>query len=169
MKDLIILAGAPGSGKSTVGELLREEHGFPLIDFGWLRQGHLNNQWSNASQEEEQMAFENLIFTIKNYWQHGYRNLVVTDLQEDKVKALAEVFNQKNYVVVTLVISDDTELKRRVLGERDSGFKNTDEAIQWNTELKLRPLFPHEHRIDNTHNNPKKTVKEIADLINFSK
>ena len=62
MKDLIILAGAPGSGKSTIGELLREKQGFPLIDFGWLRQGHLDDRWSNATPEEEQMAFENLVF-----------------------------------------------------------------------------------------------------------
>ena len=64
MKDLIIISGAPGSGKSSIGVLLRKQHGFPLIVFGWLRQGHLDDKWSNATADEEGMAFENLIFII---------------------------------------------------------------------------------------------------------
>ena len=70
-------------------------NGFVLIDFGWLRGGHLDNKWSNANPKEEEMAFENLLFIIKNYWQHGYKNVIVTDLREDKVVTLAEIFKDK--------------------------------------------------------------------------
>jgi adenylate kinase family enzyme len=164
MKDLIVLAGAPGSGKSTIGELLREQQGFPLIDFGWLRQGHLDNKWSNATPEEEEMAYENLIFIVKNYWKHGYKNIIVTDLRDDKVKRLPETFRDKNCIIISLIITDDEELKNRVLGERDSGFKNVEEATEWNRDLISRPLWPHEHKIDNTHKDPVKTVKEILEL-----
>ena len=165
MKDLIIISGAPGSGKSTIGELLREQHGFPLIDFGWLRQGHLDDKWSNATAEEEGMAFENLIFIIKNYWRHGYKNIVVTDFQDNKVVALAETFKEKDCIIVSLIIADDKELKKRILGERDSGFKNVEEAIVWNKNLKSRPALSNEYKVDNTHNNPAKTVKEILELL----
>ena len=167
MKDLIILGGAPGSGKSTIGELLREQQGFPLIEFGWLRQGHLNNQWSNASDEEEQMAFENLIFIfiINNYWKRGYKNIIVTDLQEDAIKTLAETFKDKKYKIISLVISDDEELKKRVLGERDSGFRNVQEATEWNRELIERESLPSETKIDNTHNDPVVTVQKILEII----
>ena len=165
MKDLIILAGAPGSGKSTIGELLREKQGFPLIDFGWLRQGHLNNKWSNVSSEEEQMAFENLNFIIKNYWQHGYKNVIVTDLQDDKITAFAETIKETDYIIVSLIITEDVELKKRILGERDSGFKNVERSIEWNKSLQSRLTLPNEYKIDNTHNNPAKTVKEILELV----
>ena len=165
MKDLIILSGAPGSGKSTIGELLREKQGFPLIDFGWLRQGHLDDKWSNATPEEEQMAFENLIFVIKNYWQHGYKNIIVNDLKADKVATLAKTFKEKNYIIVSLIITDDEELKRRVLGERDSGFKNVEAAVEWNKTLRSMPPVPNEYKIDNTRNDPVKTAKEISELL----
>ncbi len=165
MKDLIILSGAPGSGKSTIGELLREKQGFPLIDFGWLRQGHLDDKWSNATPEEEQMAFENLVFVIKNYMHHRYKNIIVTDLRDDKVTTLAETFKEKNYIIVSLIIVDDKELKKRILGERDSGFKNVEAAIEWNKSLKSRPTLPNEYKIDNTHNDPAKTIKEILELV----
>lgn len=165
MKDLIILAGAPGSGKSTIGELLREKEGYPLIDFGWLRQGHLNNTWSNATPEEEEMALENLTFIIKNYWKHGYKNLVVTDLQDERVAFLAERFKESKYIIISLVISNDEELRKRVLGERDSGFRNVEAALKWNRNLKSRPALANEYRVDNTHNDPLKTMQEIVALI----
>lgn len=165
MKDLIIISGAPGSGKSTIGELLREKQGFPLVDFGWLRQGHLDNKWSNASPEEERMAFENLNFIIKNYWRHGYKNVIVTDFRDDKLATVAETFKETDYIIVSLIITEDAELKKRISGERDSGFKNIDEAIEWNKSLKSRPTLPNEHKIDNTHNDPAKTAKEILELV----
>jgi len=165
MKDLIIFSGAPGSGKSTIGELLREQKGCPLIDFGWLRSGHLNNTWSNASVEEENMAFENLIFVIKNYFKHGYKNIVVNDFKEDKVELLADTFKEKDLVIISLVVNDDNELRKRVLGVRDSGFKNAEAAVEWNLNVKNRPLLPNEHKIDNTHNNPEKTILEILSYI----
>jgi len=164
MKDLIILAGAPGSGKSTIGEILREKEGFPLVEFGWLRQGHLDNIWSNTSPEEEQMARENLLFVLNNYWRHGYKNIVVTDLTEIQVTSLAETYKEKDYVITSLTISNDDELKKRVLGERDSGFRNVDAALTWNKALRDRPLLKHEYKIDNTHNDPRETAKAIANL-----
>ncbi|OHA01564.1 MAG: hypothetical protein A3C11_02415 [Candidatus Sungbacteria bacterium RIFCSPHIGHO2_02_FULL_49_12] len=165
MKDLIILGGAPGSGKSTIGELLREQESFVLIDFGWLRQGHLDNKWSNATPEEEEMAFENLVFIVRNYWRHGYKNIIVTDLLEDRITVLVETFKDSDYIIVSLVIMDGEELKNRVLGERDSGFKNVEEATEWNRGLISRPPRPYEHKIDNTHRDPAKIVKEILELL----
>jgi len=165
MKDLIILAGAPGSGKSTVGELLRENEGYALIDFGWFRQGHLDNLWSNVTPAEESMTWENLIFIIRNYWKYGYKNVVVTDLLDEKVAILAETFKDKDLIIVSLIISDDQELKNRVLGDRDSGFKNFDEAIEWNKKLISRPALRNEYKIDNTKNDPAKTAKEIVQLV----
>lgn len=165
MKDLIILAGAPGSGKTTVGELLREKEGYTLIDFGWLRQGHLNNVWSNASDEEEVMAWENLISIINNYWRHGYKNIIVTDLREKRVVSLAGTFKGKKCAIITLIISDDAELKKRVLGERDSGFKDVEAALEWNRRLKSRPALANEYMVDNTRNDPVKTIQEILEIL----
>jgi len=38
MKDIIIIYGAPGSGKTTVAELLQDKLQSPYVDFGWLRE-----------------------------------------------------------------------------------------------------------------------------------
>ncbi len=123
------------------------------------------NKWSNVSDEEEKMALENLIFIINNYWKHGYKNIVATDFQEDVIKTLAETFKDKKCKIISLVITDDEELKKRVLGERDSGFKNVEDATEWNRKLIERKLLPNETKIDNSHNDPALTVQKILEII----
>lgn len=164
MKDLIILGGAPGSGKSTVGELLREEAGFTLIEFGLLRQGHLNNAWTNKSSEEESMAFENLVFIINNYLKHGYHNILVTDLRNEKMSILREMFEERNIAAIYLTLSDDEELKKRVLGERDSGFRNIEAALEWNERLKSYEPQSNEFKIDTTNTTPQETAQKIVEI-----
>ncbi len=66
-RDLIVIAGAPGSGKTTVSDLLYAELKSPYIDFGDVRNFHLDWGWTNQSPREEQMSFENLIYILKNY------------------------------------------------------------------------------------------------------
>jgi len=80
--DLIVIAGAPGSGKTTVADLLHGTLKSPYIDFGYIREFHLDQEWKDANPQEEQMSFENLVHIIKNYISYGYNNIVVTDLQD---------------------------------------------------------------------------------------
>lgn len=165
MEDIIIFSGAPGSGKTTVAEQLQQETKSPLIDFGDLRAWHLNFDWSNANAEEEEMAFENLIFVLKNYLKHGYKNIIVTDLKDERAPKLVENLKDVKTIIISLILSDEEGLKKRVLAERNSGFKNVDEALRRNKEIMTRELFPNEHRIDNSHNEPEKTVKEILNIL----
>jgi adenylate kinase family enzyme len=160
---LIIFAGAPGSGKTTICELLQKELNSPLIDFGYLREWHLDPKWKNANAKEEQMAFENLVYVLKNYIKNGYRNILVNDLMEDKVAKLAKIF--QNRIIISLVLDESVLRKRVVNPKRDSGFRDVEKAVKWNTQLKKRKLLENEIRVDNSHSNPKKTVKELLLIL----
>ena len=166
MKDLIIIAGAPGSGKTTIAKLLKEKLDSPYIDFGWLREFHLDHEWKKANDIEEKMSFENLVSILKNYTSYNYENVIVTDLLDKRVEEIPELFKNNKYIIISLLIDSDEELKKRVIGERDSGFKNAEAAIEWNNELKNRGTLANEHKIDNSHNDPNKTVAKIIELIN---
>jgi adenylate kinase family enzyme len=165
MKDVIIISGAPGSGKTTVAKLLKEKLQSPYVDLGWLREFHLDREWKQANEKEERMSFENLVSILKNYIKNDYRNVIVTDLRDSKVREIPRSFEKDNFIIFSLTIETDEELQKRVLGERDSGFKNVEEALRWNKDLKKRQLLPNEHKIDNSHNDPGKTVQEILKLI----
>jgi chloramphenicol 3-O-phosphotransferase len=164
MVDFIFVNGAPGAGKSSVCGLIQQDKSWPSIDFGCLRVFHLDRQWSNASAEEEQMSFENLIFILKNYHRYGYKNVLVNDLKDERLQHLSKYLPNEEfkYLLVTLAVSDDEILKLRVLEPtRDSGFRNYERAIEWNRILVKRELYRDEVRLDNTN----MTVKETADRV----
>jgi adenylate kinase len=160
MKDLIVIAGAPGSGKTTVGELLHARLQSVYIDFGDLRVWHLDREWKKASQDEEAMSFENLIFVVNNYVRHEYKNVIVTDLKDEKVQQIPGVFQNLDFVIFSLFVETDEEISRRV-AVRNSGFKNVNAAVAWNRALINRACVANEYKIDNTHNDPQKTLDVI--------
>ena len=145
--DLIVIAGAPGVGKSTVSDALARSLGSPYLEFSVLRQPHLDPEWSNASPAEHEMAWENLQFIVRNYLKYGYRNVVVTDLREERVRQVAEVFGDLDYRIVTLVMADEAELRRRV-GARVDGFVNVKAAVDWNAAVRARPRLQREAKIE---------------------
>jgi broad-specificity NMP kinase/ubiquinone/menaquinone biosynthesis C-methylase UbiE len=166
MVDFIFIAGSPGCGKTTISNLLKDKlNNPPMIDFGWIREFHLDREWKNANKEEEQMSFENLTFILKNYKKYGYKNVIVTDLVEDMVRQIPKLFSKENYIIIRLIVKNDNELKKRVLGERDSGFKNFRKAILLNKSMQKRKLLKNEIGIDNTHNDPMKTLTEVLEII----
>lgn len=149
MADVVVVAGAPGSGKSTFCGYAQERLGCPRINLGWLRQFHLRPDWSNANDDERLMAFENLVFIVKNYHKHGFGNILVEDLQEDQVELISDSLAGLNCRFVTLYIGDDGELRRRVLDEtRDSGFRDVERAVTWNRRVMERVLRPGEIKVD---------------------
>jgi len=167
MTDFIFIAGSPGSGKTTISNLLKTKlKNPPMLDFGRIREFHLDKEWKNADKKEEQMSFENLVFILKNYVKHGYKNILVNDLQDFRIEQIPKEFSRYDYAIISLVVKDDDELKNRVLGERDSGFKDFKKALSWNKKIIERKNLKNEFKVNNTHRDPRKTVDTILGLLN---
>lgn len=159
---LFFIGGSPGTGKTTISKLLRDKLNSPYIDFGCLREFHLDRKWKNANEIEEQMAFDNLVFMLKNYIKNDYKNVIVTDLLEKRIAQIQDLFQPNEYKIFTLIVSDDEELKRRVLEPtRDSGYRNFTEAIAWNARESSRSEHSNEVKIDTMN----KTPEEVIDII----
>jgi adenylate kinase len=166
MPSLIFIGGAPGSGKTTISRLLHEKFQSAMIDFGTLREFHLDNLWTKESEQEEQMAFENLVFILQNYIRNRYQNVIVNDLKDFRLQQIPELFAGDDYLIVTLVLSDDEVLRARVLDPaRDSGFRDVERALVWNRAVIERAPVRNEYKLDNTVNRPEETAQEIIDLI----
>ena len=166
MVDFIFIAGSPGSGKTTISNLLKAKlKNPPMIDFGWIREFHLDREWKNANKKEEQTSFENLVFILKNYVKQGYRNIIVNDLQDFRIEQIPNKFSKYNYAIISLIVKDNDELKNRILGERDSGFKDVKTALSWNKKIIERKNLKNEFKVDNAHTNPGKTVNTILTIL----
>jgi adenylate kinase len=167
MLDLIVIAGAPGSGKTTICNILKEKLDSPMITYGHIRGFHLNSSWSNMTSLDDEMTFENIRFIIGNYLKNNYRNIIINDFEDFRIKQISQIYSNLKYAIFTLYVDNDLELKSRVLNEsRDSGFRDYNRAIEWNKIIKERLVNSNEFIIDNTSKDCQIAVNEILKMIN---
>jgi adenylate kinase family enzyme len=162
MKDFIFIAGAPGSGKSSVAKTLQEKLDCPLFEFGWIPEFRNTGTKVISYTEEESLAFENLVLVAKNYAKHGFKNVVITDLNNDYIERLPKIFNDYDFAIYTLRVRDEETLKQRVLdGSRTSEYRDWEKALEINNTLQNRSAFQNEVFIDVDG----QSVDDIADRI----
>ena len=168
MKDLIFIAGAPGSGKSTIAKALHEKFGTPMFEFGWIPEFQNTGSRTLSYTEEESLSFENLVLVVKNYAKHGFKNVIITDLNNDFIAQLPELFKDYDFAIYTLRLEDDNLLKSRVLDEsRSSGYRDWEKALKINSELKNREPLKNETFIDIATLSVEQVVEQIcAELDN---
>jgi len=165
---IIIIHGAPGSGKSTTAKLLHERLRSPWFEFGWIPEFRNLNPHTEISWEQEaEISFENLVLVVKNYIRHGFKNIIITDINFDsQIICLPDVFSGFEYRLFTLYATDDT-LKSRILSRNNGNtFKDWESSIKSNKLLTTRPLLQNESRICTEHINAmevaNKIIKELS-------
>ncbi len=166
--DLIIVHGSPGNGKTTLAQELHKALESPWFEFGWIPEFTNKNPYTKISQkEEEQMSFENLVLVCKNYIKHGYKNIIISDLDDIRMLDINEVFNGYNYVIISLYSEDDDTIKERIL-TRDNGnsYKNWEESIGINKLIKNRRTLPNEYRIRSDIHSPQHIRDEVLRILN---
>lgn len=149
MKDFIFIAGAPGSGKSTVAAALQKKLNSPLFEFGWIPEFRNRGAETIGYVEEEVFAFENLTLVTKNYAKHGFKNVIITDLNNHFVEDIPKTFAGYDFSIFTLRLKDEETLKTRVLNEtRSSAYRDSAEAVRINQSLFNRSAYQNEILID---------------------
>lgn len=162
MRDLIFIAGAPGTGKSSVAGELQKKLGSPCFEFGWIPEFRQRGSETIPYKEEEGIAFENLVLIAKNYVKHGFSNIIITDLEDARILELHKHFKDCNYTLFTLTVSDDELLKSRILhDDRSSKYRDWESALVINKKILSRQLLPKESRIDSTNKSVSAIVEEI--------
>ena len=161
-KEVIVIAGALGTGKSSVVKVLQEKLQSPCFEFGWIPEFRKKNGKEISYEEEEELAFENLHLVVKNYIKHGFRNIILSDFEDKRIVNLHDLYADTDYILFTLFVSDDELLKKRVLNEsRSSEYRDYKEAIRINVRISKHELLPNEIKIDTTNI----SVEEVVDKI----
>jgi hypothetical protein len=136
----------------------------PYIEFSELRAFHLDRAWPNTSPEEEALSFLHLVYIVRSYLNHGYgRPIIVTDFTDERLVAAAGSFSDLTYIILTLTASDEIIAQR--VRDRNSGFTNIQEAVEWNREVKNRPPVCRELRLDNSTMDAGQTVDAALNLV----
>lgn len=166
MADLIFIAGAPGVGKSSIAHLLHAETKGPLFEFGWIPEFRIKGNAEIPYEEEEALSFENLVLVLKNYLKHGFKNIVVTDLEDRRILELDKIFVGKLYKIITLTIGDDEALKTRVTStSRENDYRDFEKAIAINRAILARSFLQNEVRVDTTNRSIEEIFNEVKTLL----
>ena len=163
MKDIIFIAGAPGSDKSTIAKILRSRLGSPLFEFGWIPEFRNTGEGKISYSEEASLAFENLTLVTKNYVKHGFKNIIITDLDNEFIQQIPELFKDYDFMIYTLRLDEEMILKERVLDEtRSSEYRDWEKALEINRLLKDRQPFVNEVFINVTSQSAEEIANQIA-------
>lgn len=92
---VIVIAGAPGTGKSTIAKILQPKLNTALLEFGRMPEFQDRGDGNNIGYVEEQgIAFENLVLVAKNYIKCGFKNIILTDLEDERIYRIPKLFEK---------------------------------------------------------------------------
>ncbi|MBW4061127.1 hypothetical protein HJC99_00950 [Candidatus Saccharibacteria bacterium] len=166
MATFIFVAGAPGVGKSVVSAALRQRLDSPLFEFGWIPEFRNTGHTQTTYEEDEALAFENLVLVAKNYAAHKYQNVIITDLENHRIEQLDEEFSDYSYHIFTLRQVDEDLLKKQILDQsRSSGYRDWEQALRINKDLLERDPLKNESFIDVGQRSIEDVVDEIEAAI----
>ena len=165
--NLIVIHGAPGSGKTTIAELLHAHLKSPWFEFGWIPEFTRRNPHTDiSSREEEQLSFENLMLVTQNYIRHGFEHVILSDLNDVRLLDIARKFHVTPHMIVTLTAEDGDLLKRRMLARTgENTYKDWPQAQRINTMIAARSPLPNEVRICVEHHGPEEIAAQVLALL----
>ncbi len=157
---IIIINGAPGSGKSKTAELLNKTTpNSAWIDGDWL----LRINPRTNSDSERDLRYEQIANVARTYHDHGYKNVFISFVYFGPIglKHQIEFLNQIDEVKVFALAPSDESLSERHAGD-SSPREDIYSSVEINT--KLRSLTGVEF-IDNSNLSVEETVELIKAKI----
>ena len=160
--DILILAGAPAVGKTTVAEAVREQLGGALTDMGSIREMYLDREWKQANTDEADMSFRLACKVAREFVSNGIRPVQITDVLPRHLPMAGTELAGTEHGIVSLYVTEKDVLQGRMLDPtRDSGFSDLEESWRRNESERRRELYERETRIDTTS----MTVTEAAERV----
>ncbi len=166
--DIIIIRGAPGSGKSQAAKSLSKF--FPTgvrFEVDTIRNMVISVDWKNQQEHIDMLqASTKLVFEFLKF---GFSPVIVIDtFSGDKINRYLETLYQHDEKLSVKIIglyTSDEELKRRLDLRTSAEFKDFPICKRLNDDiLKWKP--DSEYQIDTTGLLPKQTAEKIYGQIN---
>ncbi|MDR1464197.1 MAG: hypothetical protein LBJ11_02695 [Oscillospiraceae bacterium] len=165
IRQVVVVHGAPGTGKTTVAAQLHERLRCPWFEFGWIPEFCAKNPHTEIpAQDEEQLSFENLVLVTKNYFAHGFGRVLLSDLNDVRLLDLPTVFGH-NYVIFTLETAEAIQRKRILTRDNGNSYRDCAQAAKILRKISGRPPLPNEYRLDSMQQTPDALTDQILELL----
>ena len=148
MLDFIFLTGPSGVGKTTLAKGL-----FQQLQSTYIEQHMVPEFISRDGLEpmtgllEEKTCWENTKAMAMCFHRLGYRNVIVSDLDDLRTADLPEDFKGMRFLTLKMVCRDAQQLRSR-MQNRPSGLKDFELQEKSSRKILARPLLPNERELD---------------------
>ncbi len=149
MWDFIFIIGTSGIGKSTLAKGLLNKLKTVVIEQNMIpeflsRDGHEEM----TGELEELTCWENTKALAFCFHKLGYRNIIITDLDDLRTADIPIDFKGYKYITIKLVCSDLTQLQKQMMNLPEGGLIDLDLQQKCNDKNISRALLPNEHLVD---------------------
>lgn len=165
--DIIILRGAPGSGKSTTSkELAKLFPGGVRLEVDTLRAMVNSVDWKNQQEHINLLSLSTKV--AREFLDQGYKPVIIVDTfsgnkLEGYLKQLQTASSKLDVKIIGLTVSEDVLLKRIDLRSEDE-FKEIDVCRKLNRDVLKRP-YDGEILIDTSPLLPMQTAAKIKSIL----
>lgn len=135
---IIVILGAPGTGKSSTLHALSARLGCPEFELSWMPEFSMRDGERIAYEEDEAIAVDALIQVAKTYVRRGHRYVLLSDFRLATLESVRALLAGVPHLFIVLHNADEPLLTSRVLDEsRSSGYRDAEEAVALNAQ------YPH--------------------------
>ena len=159
MNDLLIIRGAPGVGKSSVGKLLAQYYKDGVtIEIDEVRRMINSVTWANI--REHLNAIEATKALVISYLQSKYAPVIVIDtLSHGTIKMIIDQIPFETTCKTISLIATEAKIRERII-ERNEGFMDCETSFKVNTAI-INETLENNLLIDTTD----LTVTEVFEKI----
>jgi len=171
-RDVIVLTGAPGSGKTTTAELLAKSAERTVhIEADWFWSVVKNGKvdpWLREAEQQNKVALEAAAHAAVCYAKGGYRVILEGIIGPWFADILFEVFRREQVASYYIVLRPTLEVSLQRIKQRENGLKEIEVVEQLWVELGDLGKY-NGNVIDNSAMSPDETCATALEMIRITK
>ena len=166
LKDYIFVTGASGIGKTTLANGLLAHYKTTCIEQNMIPEFISRDGAEPMTGElEELTCWENMVAMLKCFHELGYRNIIVSDIDDLRTADIPIVFKGSNFITIKLVSSDLEQIREQMKNRQEGGLIDYELQKKTNDKnLKRKPLI-NEVEIDVAGKTIEEVLNEAIEII----